>query len=344
MSGSLLNDRGIQQHLDAHVVGVVFDAAGHAAFALADGTLHVAAPDATEWHRGEVSRGSILDVARDTAPSGFLCVDDDGRCVCVSVDGRLADIARWPGKWVEHVASWGQGPGGLRACSVGRQLHLFDAEGAALKTLAHPSTVTGIAFDAKGKRVAASHYNGASVWFVGSRTDNPRLLEWKGSHTGIALHPAGDAVVTAMQENALHGWKLSDGQHMRMSGYPAKTESLSFTRSGKWLASSGADAIVAWPFFGGGPMGRAPMELAGGGEVLCTRVACHPQHDLCAAGFSDGSVVLADLATQRVLPVAPAAHGDVSALGWSSDGARLAFGTESGFAALIDLSHRVAAR
>ena len=80
-----------------------------------------------------------------------------------------------------------------------------------------------------------------------------------------------------MQENALHGWRLSDGQHMRMSGYPSKTTTLSFSRNGKWLATSGADAMVLWPFFGGGPMGKAPMELAGGDGVLCQQVACNPQ-------------------------------------------------------------------
>ena len=103
------------------------------------------------------------------------------------------------------------------------------------------------------------------------KIDNPRKLEWKGSHTALAIHPDGDAVVTAMQENALHGWRLSDDQHMRMSGYPAKTQSLSFTRNGKWLASSGADAMVLWPFFGGGPMGKAPIEFAGGDGIVCTR-------------------------------------------------------------------------
>ena len=142
-----------------------------------------------------------------------------------------------------------------------------------LKELPHPSTVTGLTFDGSGKRVAASHYNGATLWFVAAKADSPRKLEWKGSHTAIAIHPDGEAVVTAMQENALHGWRLSDGQHMRMSGYPAKTESLSFTRNGKWLATSGADAMVLWPFFGGGPMGKAPIELAGGDGIICTRVA-----------------------------------------------------------------------
>ena len=210
-----------------------------------------------------------------------------------------------------------------------------------LKAWTHPSSVTGLAFDAKGKRVGASHYNGATLWFVAAKTDSPRKLEWKGSHTGLALNPDGDAVVTAMQENALHGWRLSDGQHMRMSGYPAKTESLSFTRSGKWLATSGADAMVLWPFFGGGPMGKAPMELAGGDGVLCTQVACHPQQD-------DGGGRLRRRAggagrhrlTARILPIAPPDQGPVTALAWSPDGSTWRFGTEQGFAAIIDCSNQ----
>jgi WD40 repeat protein len=185
-----------------------------------------------------------------------------------------------------------------------------------------------------------THYNGASLWFVASKSDNPRRLEWRGSHTGIAIHPGGDVVVTAMQENALHGWRLSDGQHMRMSGYTAKTGALSFTRAGKWLATSGAETVVLWPFSGGGPMGKAPTELAGGDNVPCTIVACHPQHDVVAAGFSDGLVVIADIDSSRVLPVAAPGRGPVSALAWSPDGTHLAFGTESGFAALVDLSKR----
>ncbi len=87
-------------------------------------------------------------------------------------------------------------------------------------------------------------------------------------------------------------------------------------------------------------MGKAPTELAGGDGVLCTRVAAHPQQDMVAAGFADGLVVLAEIASERILPVAPPGHGSVSALAWSADGARLAFGTETGFAALVDLSKR----
>jgi hypothetical protein len=87
-------------------------------------------------------------------------------------------------------------------------------------------------------------------------------------------------------------------------------------------------------------MGKAPTELAGGDAVLCTRVACHPQQEMVAAGFEDGLVLLADINSGRVLPVAPPGNGAVSALGWNANGALLALGTERGFAALLDLSKK----
>ena len=340
----VLEERGQTQDLGAYVVAAVFDRAGTAAFALGDGTVRIAkGPD---WPAVEAHDGAVLAMAADVR-GGWVTGGDDGGFRRVAPDGSASDIARYGSKWVEQVASFADGKGGgVLACAVGKAAHVFDGgsggggAGAALKSLQHPSTVTGLAFDGKGKRIAASHYNGCSLWFVGAKADSPRVMEWKGSHTGVILHPAADAVVTSMQENALHGWRLADGQHMRMSGYPTKTASLSFSRNGKWLASSGAESVVLWPFFGGGPMGKAPLELAGAENVICTRVACHPSHDMVAAGFNDGMVVLADIGSKRIIPVAPGGHGPVSALDWSGTGAFLAFGTETGFAALVDFTPR----
>ena len=335
----LLEERGDTRSLEAFVVGAAYDRSGACAFALGDGTVWVTRKPG-EWLRVEAHDGAAMALSADCRASGWVTGGDDGRLMRISADGTASALAEFGMmKWVEHVASTADGKGVL-ACSVGKTVHVFDGTGAKLKAVDHPSSVTGLAFDTKGKRFAASHYNGASLWFVASKTDNPRKLEWKGSHTGIAISPDGDCVVTAMQENALHGWRLSDGQHMRMTGYPAKTEALSFTKNGKWLASSGADSIVMWPFHGGGPMGKPPTELAGGDGVNVTRVAAHPSHDAIAAGFADGLVVMADINSARILPVAAPGRGAISALAWSPDGTHLAFGTETGFAAVVDFSKR----
>ncbi len=337
--GLLPAGRGNAHALGAFVVGAAFDRAGtQAAFALGDGTLRVAAiGSADPWASTAAHDGAAMAVAADAGPTGFVSGGDDGRLVRVGSDGTVSELAAFGGKWVEQVATYWNGKAGVVACAAGKLVTLFAADGTRLRTLEHPSTVTGLAFDSRGKRVAASHYNGASLWFVNS-TAEARRLAWKGSHTAVALHPGAEAVVSAMQENALHGWRLPDAHDMRMSGYPTRPETLGFTASGKWLASSGAEAIVLWPFFGGGPMGKPPLELAGREGIVCTRVACHPSQDVVAAGYADGTVLLAEIATRRVLPVASGGHGPISALAWAPAGGWLGFGTEEGFAGLIDLT------
>jgi WD40 repeat protein len=310
---------------------------------MGDGTAQLVSVDnpAATWLSVPVHEGAALSFASDTNPGGFLSGGDDGTLRRISAGGEVSDIASFGMKWVEQLSSHALDKGkGLIVAGVGKIVHLFDETGKKLKEWTHPSSVTGLAFDTKGKRVGASHYNGATLWFVAAKTDTPRRLEWKGSHIALAIHPEGEAVVTAMQENALHGWRLPDGQHMRMSGYPTKTTSLSFSKGGKWLASSGSDAMVLWPFFGGGPMGKAPIELAGGDGINCTQVASNPKDEIVAGGFEDGLVVVADIASSRILPVAPPGHGPVTTLAWSADGTRLAIGTENGFAGIVDFARR----
>lgn len=336
----LLRSRGAGHELGAWVIGAAFGQDGKgAAFGLGDGTLRLADPAApeAEWRTVEAHDGACLALIADGA-AGFLSGGDDGKLQRIAADGSLATLASFGAmKWVEHLAAHASG---LRAASVGKVVHVLGKDGATLKTLVTPSSAGGIAFDAKGKRVAAGHYGGASVWFVNSKEDKPRVLPWKGSHQKVLFSPDGTHVVTSMQENALHGWRLTDQQDMRMSGYPAKIKSFSFTAKGRWMATAGADCVVLWPFFAGGPMGKPPMELAGGDGVLCTQVACHPQHEVVAAGFQDGLVLMAEIGSGKIVPVAAPGRGAVSALAWNPTGTHLAFGTETGFAGLVDLSRR----
>ncbi len=324
----LLNTRGRTAQLGAYVTAACFSAQGEAGFALGDGSLRLG----NDFTALAAHNGAVLSLAAHPM-AGFISGGDDGKLLHITKEAK--EIASFGSKWVEHVAiSPGKTP--LLAAAVGKTVYLFSGSGQKLRELANPSTVSGIVFDAKGKRLTASHYNGASLWFTSSEAA-PRVLEWKGSHTGITLHPEGSALVTSMQENSLHGWTLPEGKHMRMSGYPAKTESMGFTKSGRWLATGGAESVVLWPFFGGGPMGKAPTEL-GLGDGIVRRIACHPAHEIVAAGFDTGLTLLINLASEQILPICGPGRGAVTALAWNASGSQLALGTEPGFAALISFT------
>jgi len=51
-------------------------------------------------------------------------------------------------------------------------------------------------------------------------------------------------------------------------------------------------------------------------------------------------VIVADINSTRILPVTVGGEGPISALGWNADGTLLAFGTETGFAAIVDFSKK----
>ena len=61
---------------------------------------------------------------------------------------------------------------------------------------------------------------GPRLWFPNAAAA-PELFDWKGSHLDVTFSPDGRFLVTSMQENALHGWKLADKQphaHDGLSG------------------------------------------------------------------------------------------------------------------------------
>jgi len=164
-----------------------------------------------------------------------------------------------------------------------------------------------------------------------------QFLEWAGSHLAVGFSPDNKFLVTAMHEPALHGWRLADGRHMRMTGYPARVRSMAWSAGGKALATSGADTVIVWPFASkDGPMGKEPAMLAPL-KAKVTAVACHPKQDILATGYSDGTVLMVRMHDGAEILVRRDGGAAVAALAWSGNGSRLVFAATDGEAGLLNL-------
>ncbi len=318
--------RAMRFSFDAYVTDALWDG-DRAAFALGDGQVR--------WEGGEAVAahdGAILCAAAHPSGDGVVTGGDDGRLVWSRAPAGGAPVAETiaaiPGRWIDTLAV--SPNSGLIAFAAGRDLHVRDIAAPAFeRRFTHEKSVAGLAFDAKGRRLASATYGGAALWYARIAEQKPVMLRWAGSHVGVAFSPDGKFLVSAMQEAALHGWRLADSRDMRMGGYPSKIRSLAFVENGLWLATSGANGVVLWPFSGAnGPMGKQATEIGFDQGALIARVAAEAEGTRIAAGLSDGRVWTADLASQRTIQIKTETGAAISAV--AVRGSRIAWGDEAG--------------
>jgi WD40 repeat protein len=278
-----------------------------------------------------VHSGGILCATTDG--ERIVMGGDDGKAVALNARGEVALLATdAKRRWIDNVALH---PDGAVAWSAGKTAFVRSGKGEE-KSFEAPSTVGGLAFAPKGIRLAIAHYNGVTLWFP-NMAANAEVLEWAGSHLGVVFSPDNKFLVTAMHEPALHGWRLADHRHMRMTGYPGRVRSMSWSAGGKGLATSGADTVIIWPFASkDGPMGKEPAMLAPL-QARVSAVACHPKNDILAAGYSDGTILMVRLNDGAEILVRRNGGAQVSALAWNTKGTLLAFAAEDGDAGLLAL-------
>jgi WD40 repeat protein len=315
---------------DAHVVSALFDRNG-AVFALGDGTVRFESGEVIEAHDG-----AALCCAVHPSGEGVVTGGDDGRLVW-SKPGGSSLLAELKGKWIDAIDASPES--GLIAFGAGRELHVRDAADAGFsRSFRYARTLAALAFDPKGRRLAAATYGGAMLWYAKIAEQTPQMLKWAGSHIGVIWSPDGKFLISSMQESALHGWRLSDAKDMRMGGYPTKVRSLVFLAGGSLMATSGAPGAVIWPFGGAnGPMGKEAAEVGFDENATVARVAAGAKSLVLAAGLSDGRVWFADLKGVGVTAIRAETGPAISALAVSPDGRRLAWGDEAGAAGLSSI-------
>lgn len=326
-----------QWDIDVPVLSLCINRNGDwVAAAMADGTarLFPASDEAIDPKIIKMHDGVSLSLQPDADEHAFLSGGDDGKVLILDpLTDATTLLAEHKNQWIDHVAS--AIDGGTRAYNTGKKIHVLNEEGSEKfgEPLSAPATPGALAFSPNGKRLAVSHYNGVSLWWMNAKETKPAFLEWKGSHLDLIWSPDGKALLTSMQDNALHGWQLADNKEMRMQGYSAKVKSMDFTPRGKYLATSGADQVICWPFSGGGPWGKPPLTLGGSENRLVTQVASHPKDEMVAAGYSDGMIVLAPLdGRMEIMIRQPLAtpQSAINGLVWNAEGDALFASTESG--------------
>ena len=241
-----------------------------AVFVLGEETLVFASPDSAQ--RVAVHTGAILASASDG--KRIVTGGDDGDVIATDAAGHLTVLATdTKRRWIDRVAL---GPDGAVAWAAGKQAYVQAAKGDP-KVVEAPSSIGGLAFAPKGFRLAIAHYNGVTLWFPNLKDAKPEFLDWKGSHLGVTFSPDGKFLVTSMQE--IHAARLAAGRqqahaHVRLA---AKVRSMDWSPGGKWLATSGSDQLILWPFSSkDGPMGKQPQMLAPSDVHRVAAVACHP--------------------------------------------------------------------
>ena len=276
-------------------------------------------------------KGIVLCMSKDG--DYILTGGDDGRFLKISLKGEVNEIGNFGTRWVDNVTA----NNGSLVCSSGKIVYLWSPNTKEPKLFEHNSTIGGMAFDARGRRLAVSRYDGVTLWKknYSNKWESSNLI-WKGSHNKVSFSPDGKYLVTSMQENAIRCWRLKDKIDFAMSGYNAKVKSFAFVGETSYLATSGAlgmgiAATICWPFDGDGPMGRQPVCLSYTGNNQVTFVEPFPSEKAVFAGLSDGSVYLSQIEnTNNTIIIRSFTGSEVSAIATTEDRSHVLIGDMGG--------------
>lgn len=358
---SLFGLIGRQWLAGAAVESCVFDASGTVvAFALASGSVAIAPLEDAE---STVSRFRVsVDSGRATisprakppppllqvpigdapvfiaafGPSGFIAGSACGRLVRITPTGFLLPVASDADGPIEAIAALADGS--VLVASDGA-MALYAADGAPAQRLFETGTATtALAVAPDGRRIAAATATGLTLWTIGTPAATAQTVELAGVDR-LSWSPDGARLAAAL---ASGGITLVDGETGAIvahhADYPAPVRSLSWSRDGRRLVTSGAFRVVAWPVDDGADTrgDQRSIETGRASLVAVSAVDVRADRPLVAAGNEIGMVVVSEIGRRDELLVKGPGDGAVHDLRWSRDGRHLAFGTSAGTAAIVE--------
>ncbi|TKW61223.1 MAG: WD40 repeat domain-containing protein [Blastochloris viridis] len=303
-----------------------------------EGTLHLIRPNLTKALAVQVSDAPLMTVI--ATPEGFATADESGRIHLTTVQGEVTLLAETKYMFLENIVYFAKKKQILAA--TGKSVTVINQDHSVTK-LPHtlPSTIGGMAISPIGPRLAVSHYGGATILALDSVKNPPRLLPWKGSHLALTYSPDGKWLISSMQEQAIHLWRLSDGMDLQMRGYPSKITQFSWMSDNTTLATNGGGGVPLWSFATEkGPAGTQARVLADSGvqDTLVTAISMHPKGPFCAIGYTDGLTLLTQTVEDRAILLHEPNSQSVSHIAWAANGMYLASAHANGTVTLTDFA------
>ncbi len=241
-------------------------------------------------HTLDAHAGGVLALA--FGRNALASAGQDGHARLWDVKSGTATAALPGGSgWASHL-QWT--PDGKRlATAAGKNVKLWNEQGAAIQQWTASAGINGLAFNAVGGLLAATAGAEVLLWRCADGGLD-RRLKWVSTLINTHWSPDGKVLAAGSIDKSVHFWRAGAWLDSKMGGYAKKPQVLAWSADSKFLATTGEDAIIVWNFSGKGPEGSKPMQLLHhlrAPDVL----TAHPKKPLLLSGSPDKTIVLWDL-------------------------------------------------
>jgi WD40 repeat protein len=291
----------------------------------ADGKLTLLGPNADELWSENTHDGGVLSVAWSHDGNEFASGGQDGKVKIRRSTGKSVAELEAGGPWVDQLE---YNPTGLLASAAGRTLRIWKGvDSQELEPL--KSSCTGLGWNpADPTSLAAASYGGVKHYRVG-RMEPDHEFPWKGSLLSLYWSPDGRHIACGCQDQSVHVWITESGEDMEMTGYESKVKALSWSCTGRFLATSGAAEACLWDFGGRGPKGTTPIMLEGHKQAIAA-VSFQNRGALLATTDEGGALFVWDISKPKKPISTMAMQGEALCAEWSPDDSQLAAGDAQG--------------